>query len=271
MFSCKEYTLHSRVSHFTNFLLLVMILGSYLLNFLLFLGIPVNLNYIQYGFTITLYAFVAIISWWKVDQIKQYHFDRTTYASFIFLGVYRTRLEIPNEGYFKAVILILTLMILAACIKSWRKIPKTNWRWAGIAIFACFMIFPISYLESFQPDQYSQMNINPDGLGLTLIQRILTQLSFVTVFEEILFRGILWAYLLRLGWDENKVFWVQALSFWSVHLWRIGTPISFFFTIPIGGLVFSLLTRYSKQLFPSILLHTFSNVLTPFLVYFILH
>ena len=139
----------------------------------------------------------------------------------------------------------------------------------GIAIFsASIFLVPFAFLEAFFPALYSNMHIEQGGLGIYLIRRILYNLSFVSIYEELLFRGILWEYLRRSGMRENLVFWVQATIFWLLHIWRIGNPFYFFITLPIVTLMNSLLTRYSKQVVPSIFAHTITNVSVPVIVYY---
>lgn len=206
---------------------------------------------------------------WKPDELKQYHFDRATLVLIIFFGVVRSRFKIPYEAYYQAVIIVLAFIILVFGIKNWRKIPKTDWRWAAIGLFACLLVIPIVLIEALQPDQYLDMQIAPGGFGLAIARSLLYQLSFVALFEETLFRGILWRHLQIFGWNENKIFWVQAIYFWLTHLWRIGTPLTFFVTIPITTLTFSLLAKRSGQLLPSIIFHSFSNAFGTLLVYYL--
>ena len=94
-------------------------------------------------------------------------------------------------------------------------------------------------------------------------------LSFISPFEEIITRGVFWGQLRKWNFDENKIFWLQAVLFWFLHGWQISTPISFFITLPIITLIFSLLVRNSKQLFPSIVSHTLIDTLGPIIVYVI--
>ena len=123
-------------------------------------------------------------------------------------------------------------------------------------------------IETLIPELSLAKPINPsNNIILEVIRRAIYDLSYVAPIEEILFRGLLWGYLVRVGWKEDKVFWFQAVLFWISHISRIEYPVSFFITIPISTIVFSILVRYSKQLFPSIIAHTVLNTLVPIVLF----
>jgi len=215
-------------------------------------------------------VYILVLVWLDIEHLALFNLDSTTLVLIVIFGILRSRLDVKYEGYYKGVIFILAFGILIACLKYWKIIPKTNWRWAAIGILACLSVIPLSLVESLQPEIYTHLNITSNNLGLVLIRRSLNEFSFVTIVEETTFRGILWGYLRRSGWKENKIFWVQAILFWLIHLWQIGNPITFFFTIPINIFIYSLLAHNSKQVFPSIITHSFMNVVGPILVHYYL-
>jgi membrane protease YdiL (CAAX protease family) len=251
-----------------NILTLVMIVSYILVNLALLFVNSIPTNYIRYIFVILFYMSIAILIWFNVKNISIFHMDRMTLVFIILFGIFRSRLDIQNEGYFKSIILLFTVLILIAYFKNRRYVPKTGWRWTGIGLLSCLLGIPIALLESFQPDVFASIKIPPGGLNLVLAQRVFYNLSFVVLMEETLFRGFLWGFLQNHGWKENRIFWGQAILFWAIHFWNIVNPITFFLTIPIGIMVQSLLVRYSKQLFPSVLFHLILNSIGPFIVYF---
>jgi membrane protease YdiL (CAAX protease family) len=152
-------------------------------------------------------------------------------------------------------------------------VPRTNLIWSiKGAVAAILVLLPIAIIESLQ--QNNSMYVSPYdmryGSVLFAIRQFVYQFAFVSPFEEIIFRGYLWGYLRRFGWKENRILLVQAVLFWFVHLGYIKMyPITFFITIPIITIIFSLLTRYSKQVFPSMIAHTIINAITPIILFFI--
>lgn len=256
-----------KVNYVISILMFVPILLVYISMVFGFAILPIGFRLIT---IILLYAFVATLLWWNSDEIESLHLDRATLILIVVNGVVRSKLGIQNEIFVKWALVIICGAILVAIWKRRDCIPKPKWSWTLIGLILSLVVIPLSFIESLQPERYSDVNIQQINVGLLLIRRFLTNLSFVAISEEVLFRGILWRYLQRLGWNDSRVFWCQAMLFWLTHIWEIGSPITFFITIPIGTLLFSLLTRFSKQLFPSILLHLLLDTIAPFIVYYIL-
>jgi membrane protease YdiL (CAAX protease family) len=97
--------------------------------------------------------------------------------------------------------------------------------------------------------------------GITIFGQIFITLHSV-IYEELLFRGLLWMYLEKLKLSGLKILFVQALLFWIVHL--NSTSRAFFWVLlPLLGLWFGFLVLRSKSLIPSISTHFVYN----FIVY----
>jgi membrane protease YdiL (CAAX protease family) len=97
--------------------------------------------------------------------------------------------------------------------------------------------------------------------GITIFGQIFITLHSV-IYEELLFRGLLWMYLENLKLSGLKILFVQALLFWIVHL--NSTSRTFFWVLlPLLGLWLGFLVLRSKSLIPSISTHFVYN----FIVY----
>jgi membrane protease YdiL (CAAX protease family) len=225
---------------------------------------------IRYLNVILTYACVSVLLWQGTDYLEQYHMDRSTIILLVVTGIFRSRLNPAIDGFFKLIILLFTVFILFFLLKYWRNIPKTKWSWVGVSLLLSLIVVPISVIETFQPGVFLGMQITP-SLGIFLIRDFINNLSFISLCEEVLFRGVLWGYLRGIGWNENKIFIGQGVLFWLMHFWRIWTPITFFITIPISTFIYSLLARNSNQIFPSVIAHTITNTIGPILVYYLLN
>jgi len=247
--------------------LLLLIYSQYVFINLLFPFLGVVL-WLKYSTTITYYLCVAVVVWLERNQLSEYHLDSLSVLVILLSGsIFRTRLGIPGEIYYLVVIWVLSIVILFGFAFNRTKIPKTNIRWLLIGIAIAFLsMIPITILESFQPYKWLDSNLNADNLVLFTIRDAIYILSFVSPMEEVIFRGLIWGCLRRFGWTENRIFWTQAVLFWIIHFTRIASPITFFISIPIVTITCSLLARYSKQVFPSIVAHTLINITIPILV-----
>jgi membrane protease YdiL (CAAX protease family) len=86
-------------------------------------------------------------------------------------------------------------------------------------------------------------------------------MTFGIIFEEFIFRGFLWGYLIRFGMTEWKLIVLQGIAFWFIHLGSITNPSAFFIVIPISTVLFSYLRKSSNSLFPPIIAHLLLNTL----------
>jgi len=101
--------------------------------------------------------------------------------------------------------------------------------------------------------------LNFQIFGTTFVEILITQLAGI-VFEEVLFRGALWAYVRDLGLSERATFYVQAVLFWvSHHETLLNNPYFFWVALPIDAILLGLMTWRSKSLTPSTISHFLFN------------
>lgn len=106
----------------------------------------------------------------------------------------------------------------------------------------------------------------PSDLLTYIINRLVFQLSFVAVIEEVVFRGLIFGFLVMSGCKENTAFFVQAVLFWGFHYMDIANPVLFFVIVPIFTLSVTLIIKKYKMLYLSIIIHLFVNVFLGVLV-----
>jgi len=182
----------------------------------------------------------------------------------VLIAFVRPNLHITYEENYKNFIKLLGLFLLGVCVVYWKKIPQTSARWAFIGILSCGFVFLLALIESTVKEKYAYSNALYQTKFISYaIHNFLLNFSFVAPYEEIIIRCVLWGQLRKWDVDERKAIWVQGLLFWSFHIWQLATPITFLLGIPIAILIYSLLVKYSKQVFPSIISHTLINTLLP--------
>jgi hypothetical protein len=94
------------------------------------------------------------------------------------------------------------------------------------------------------------------------------QISFITVIEEVCFRGLIVGFMVMNGFKEDTAFFVQAILFWGIHYMNIATiPITFFISLPLLTLSTTLIMRKYKTIFLPIMTHTLVNVFAYSLTY----
>ena len=87
----------------------------------------------------------------------------------------------------------------------------------------------------------------------------------ISIYEEVVFRGMLYMFLKDLGLNESRTFYIQALVFWISHInYLFQSPSFFWIILPIGSLIFGYLVYRSKSITPSTIAHILYNALAGF-------
>ncbi|MCL4275407.1 MAG: CPBP family intramembrane metalloprotease [Anaerolineales bacterium] len=223
----------------------------------LFIDLSWNIAYLLIA---PIYVVIALLIFFERKNLREFNLDRFSLLLLVFSSVFRRRLGVENEFIFLLIIGIAGLVVLVSAVLNWAQVPKTNFRWLVIGLFiGCVTLVPIAFIESFQPSRVLYDAPVSYGFFWDAMRRVIYNISFNAPIEEILFRGFLWGYLKNLNWNDNAIFWTQGALFWFSHLGAIGSPLTFFLTIPIGTYILSELTKRSGRVSPSILFHLIIN------------
>ena len=112
----------------------------------------------------------------------------------------------------------------------------------------------------------SSIRIDPNA-GQSLRHFLLENIPN-SIYEEAIYRGMLYMFLKDLGLSESKVLYVQAFIFWIKHInYLFAAPLSFWLFIPILGLTLGHITFRSKSLTPSIFAHVLYNAFAEFVIF----
>jgi len=87
-----------------------------------------------------------------------------------------------------------------------------------------------------------------------------------SVYEEAVYRGMLYMLLKDLNLSESKIFFTQVFVFWISHInYLLSDPLNFWVFIPIIGCTLGYIALRSKSITPSAIAHIFINVLYGFI------
>lgn len=134
----------------------------------------------------------------------------------------------------------------------------------GLLIFLTILL-ALAPILVFRPTLKTPLNFQI--FGTTFLEILIPQLAGI-VFEEVLFRGALWAYLRGLGLSEQATFYIQAILFWVSHheFLALNDPYSFWVALPIAAILWGLMTLRSKSLTLSTIGHFLFNFITQLLL-----
>ena len=199
----------------------------------------------------------------RYEDTEEFNIDKFTIITLILFSFLRL---ISGNSYFLILIGLASVLVIVTFIVKKPKILRTNLRWTllGIVISIVALVL-LTQFELLLRHKWIATPLLQNSLAITAIIHIEQELSFISLPEEILFRGFIWGYLRREGWGENKTIWAQGILFWLIHFGKLVTPFTFFVAIPIQTLISSQLTKRSKQVFPAILSHTIINSISAIL------
>lgn len=103
---------------------------------------------------------------------------------------------------------------------------------------------------------------------ITTFLGVLQSYLVLNIFEEVIFRGALWAYLRSHGISERVTFFVQAFLFWIAHhrTLLLGEQYFFWVATPCIAILLGLLAWRSKSLTPSTIGHFLFNFISQLLL-----
>jgi len=93
---------------------------------------------------------------------------------------------------------------------------------------------------------------------------VATQIPFILI-EEVIFRSLLWEFLVNLNWSGPKIVGLQAILFWLSHSnYMVTDPVFFWITTPIASIILGIIVWRSKSITASLFAHMFFNYLFTF-------
>ena len=214
------------------------------------------------------YFLTALLIWWEREQLEYFHITKLALGIMILgkpIEILLYYLKIPYTNSDLSPIYLLYLPIsIALGIAIFLYQPrrqnrvKISWTWIVISITIGLALAVVSSLLIKTPNPPGKLIVFP-SLSVWLLGPI-QQMSYAGITEEPFFRGFLWGSLRKAGWNEGWIWLFQVALFQIAHLYFIQlAPISFWISIPLGGLVLGYVAWRSRSIAYSILAHGIGN------------
>lgn len=247
---------NERISYvFLLFLLLIRFFDYYLP---LWLFDAIAPEWFSHWYAGIIYILTAAIVWLNRHRASQLNIDRLYIVALILGGIFYTLNLVPYIGVWVGV---------AAGIVTWAY-QKNHFSFQSTASYVrptkISILFLFLAMLSLVPAVYfaldPKMSIDT-SLILDLFLSVLQIQLGAIVFEELIFRGISWAYLRGLGFGEKRIFYFQAFLFWTAHHKALlsDNPYYFWAAIPISALLLGLIAWRSKSIGLSTIGHFLYN------------
>ena len=257
-----EFALNEKISNvILIFLLFVRMVGGDLAIWIFGPSLPA---WLPYWYNSVAYILTASIVWLNRHRLAALNIDRPFMVVLILGGIFYVLHPTPNNvGVLVGIVAGLILWAYFNnhfVFKSPVPYPKgTGWL---ILLTVPLALIPVLFIHSILKTPLSF-----EIFLETFIGGLMSYLA-LNVFEEVVFRGALWAYLRGLGVNERTAFYLQAFLFWIAHHWALLTKswYSFFVVIPCITILLGLLAWRSKSLAPSTAAHFLFNFITQLLL-----
>ena len=257
-----EFALNEKISNaILIFLLLVRLVDQEVAIWIFGTNVP---DWAVYGYNSITYILTAIIVWLNRHRLAALNIDRPFMAALIFGGAFYAMRATPNNV--GALVGITAGLIYWAYINHqfiFKNPVPYPWGTGWLILLSMLLaLVPVLLFPSTLKTPLSFQIFISTFLG------VLQSSLMLNVFEEVIFRGALWAYLRSLGLSELIAFSVQAFLFWIAHHRFLLTnhPYSFWVSVPCIAILLGLLAWRSKSLTPSAVGHFLFNFISRLLL-----
>jgi|GEM_PF-1762641 len=257
-----EFALNEKISNAILIFLLLVRLADYDLAVWVFgANAP---DWVTYWYNGIAYILTATIVWLNRHRLSALNIDRPFMAILIAGGVLYALRETPNN--IGALVGITAGLIYWAYINHQfvfkNPVPYPSGTGLLILLSIPLALVPLMLFRSTLETPLSLQIITT-----ALIGNLISFLA-LNVFEEVIFRGALWAYLRGVGVSERAAFTFQAFLFWIAHHRYLlqNQQYVFWISVPCVAILLGVLAWRSKSLTPSIICHFLFNFIGSLLI-----
>lgn len=256
-----EYALNEKISNaILIFLLLVRLADQYLPAWIFGANTP---DWFLYWYNGTAYILTITIIWLNRHRLSALNIDRRFMAALILGGFFQAVYLKHGIGIFVGITTgLIFLAYQTNQLVFYNPVPYPKRTGLFILLTTLLALTPIFL---FQLKLKSSLDL--DTFITTFSGTLITNLAVIG-FEEVLFRGALWAYVRSLGLNEQAAFCAQAILFWISHhnYLLFSHPYLFWISIPSLAILLGLIAWHSKSLTPSTISHFLYNFISQLLL-----
>jgi membrane protease YdiL (CAAX protease family) len=245
----SEFALNEKISNvILIFLLLVRFAGQYLP---LVLGSNTPNWYAG-----IIYILTSAIVWLNRHRLAALNIDRPFIVALLLSGVFYMIYLVQSVGLFVGIAVGLIYWAYQNNQLVFKN-PVPDSKGTGLLILFTVVLALVPVLL-VRPKPKTPLDLQI--FITTFLAILITQLATI-IFEEVLFRGALWAYVRDLGLSERAAFYIVAILFWVSHYeyLSLSSPYFFWIAVPILSILLGLISWRSKSLTRSTISHFLFN------------
>ena len=205
------------------------------------------------------YILTAAIVWLNRHRLAALNIDRPFIAALLLGGLFYVIYLVQSVGIFVGIAMGLIYWAYQNNQLVFKN-PVPYSKGTGLLILFTVLLVLVPVLL-VRPTLKTSLDLQM--FITTFLEILITQLASI-VFEEVLFRGALWAYVRKLGLSEQASFYIGTILFWVSHheYLSLKSQYAFWVAIPILAILLGLMTWRSKSLTPSTISHFLFNFTT---------
>jgi membrane protease YdiL (CAAX protease family) len=205
------------------------------------------------------YILTTVIVWLNRHRLAALNIDRPFIAALLLGGIFYVLYLVQSVGVFVGIAMGLIFWAYQNNQLVFKNpVPFSKGTGLLILLTVLLAFVPVLLIGSTL-----KTSLNLQILTTTFLEILITQLASI-VFEDVLFRGALWAYVRNLGLSEQATFYIVAILFWVSHHEYLSrnSPYSFWIAVPIVAILLGLITWRSKSLTLSTVSHFLFNFIS---------
>jgi len=224
-------------------------------------GDDINVAYV-YVLELCVFLLGLLLIWMFRFDLKKANIDTASMIIILLFTILFQTSFSRSSSFFWIYYSVTTIAVLLLSIILWKnkhiplQTPKIG-LWLLISILSTILL-RIFIFFVYRFVQLPDLTLVNAPLSVFLLQ-FRHAMGHSAIIEEPVFRGVLWGYLRKKGWRDQRIFWLQAGLFWIAHVRYYSKPQIFLITMPLGALLFGWLAWKSKTLAGSLLAHGLFN------------
>lgn len=238
------------------FLLIVRFAGEIFVDKLYNSQIP---DWFKYLYFLAIYSTIIMLIWFNKNHLQDMNIDRWFILLVLVAGAFLFLFYLPPAI---GVIILFLMAFMAWCLVNAKlNLAVFNINPWNLFVYIYISLIPVSLLF-FYDIFFARVEIK---ISEQLILSVAINRDILgIVFEEILFRGVLWMLLTNLKLSPRKVVIIQALFFWIAHYQLLfkGSYYTFWVTLPVVSLTYGVIVYKSKSISVTSLCHWANNFAT---------
>lgn len=234
-------------------------------------------HWVEPVYQIGTYLLITFLIWWELDHLADYNIDTVAVIAIVlfpplqtlvlkYWGFDQNPLMFPSIA--SLTIWLISVVFLVVLMKNRARLPKiraSSIMWLGIGLLVGIgTSVLLSYPNSLRFSAGVHFIGSRTLFSITTLKDIgvkfVYQMGYAAVMEEPVFRAFLWGYLLKLGWNDRRIWIFQMVLFTIGHMSGLRWfPIQFFVTVPIASLILGYLVWRSRTIMASLAAHGMLN------------